>query len=107
MASLHLRAAGTYYISFRFQGRPFQRSLKTQDKTEASQKKSKIERTLHLLDEGVLNVGASATTNELWRFLLTGGQPAPKTNLQSSLTLARAKPDTLQVLAVRPKTSRP
>ena len=87
MASLHLRSGGTYHLSFRYQGILFQRSLRTSDKTEAQQRKSGIERTLKLLDEGILSLGAAVTSHEIWRFLQSGGKPGDTTRVKKSVTL--------------------
>ena len=87
MASLHLRSGGAYHLSFRYQGILFQRSLHTSDKTEARQRKSGIERTLKLLDEGILSLGAAVTSHEIWRFLQSGGKPGDATRVKKSLTL--------------------
>jgi site-specific recombinase XerD len=87
MASLHLRSGGTYHLSFRYQGILFQRSLRTSDKTEAQQRKSGIERTLKLLDEGILSLGAAVTSHEIWRFLQSGGKPGDRTRVKKSVTL--------------------
>lgn len=86
MASLHVRSGGTFYLSFRFQRTLFQRSLQTSDKKEAQQRKSGIERTLKLIDEGVLNPGPTATSNEIWRFIQSGGRPSEETKMKKSVT---------------------
>jgi hypothetical protein len=44
MASLQRRSSGLYLLSFRYDGRQFQRSLETCDADEAARLKSTIEK---------------------------------------------------------------
>ena len=87
MASLQVRSGGTFYLSFRFQGTLFQRSLHTSDRKEAQQRKSGIERTLKLVDEGVLDLGPTVTSSEIWRFLQAGGRRSEETQVKKSVTI--------------------
>ena len=53
MASLHRRSSGLYLLSFRYDGRQFQRSLETSDAEEASHIRQSVERRFKLLRDAV------------------------------------------------------
>jgi len=74
VASLEKRQAGVYRIRFRFGGRQWYRSLETASETEASQIKSRVERTLLLLKSGDLSLPTDPTPEQVWQFLRTGGR---------------------------------
>lgn len=74
MASLRCAASGVYYVEFRYQGHRLHRSLETEDETEARQLKSLVERTLKHIQQGVLTLTDSVTTDQLWTFLISGGK---------------------------------
>jgi len=72
MASLHRRPSSLYLLSFRYDGRQFQRSLETSDAEEASHIRQRVERWFKLLRDGTLGLPEGAAPDELWRVLLNG-----------------------------------
>ena len=51
-------ASGFYRIRFRYQGRPYKRSLKTGDTVEANAASARVAETIRLLERGRLQMPA-------------------------------------------------
>jgi integrase len=90
MASLQRRSSGLYLLSFRFDGRPFQRSLETSDADEASLIRKSVERRLKLLTDGTLQLPRGAAPDDLWKVLLYGRLPEAAPKLITSVSLGAA-----------------
>ncbi|MEX2310436.1 MAG: site-specific integrase [Pirellulales bacterium] len=90
MASLQRRPSGLYLLSFRYDGRQYQRSLETSDAAEASQIKSKVEQRFKLINDGTLRLPSGAAPDDLWAVLLNGRLPAEPAKLISPVSLSQA-----------------
>lgn len=78
MANLRRRPGGPYHIEFRYAGHKFQRSLGTKQKKEADRLSGVVEQTASYIDLGVLKFPPRSTTDDLWRFLVSGGKITPE-----------------------------
>jgi integrase len=76
--------SGMYRIHFRYAGKQFHKSLKTQDEREAEALKGAIELTLLDLERGRLTVPPGAN---FWEFVKTDGKRETKPQLESVVTL--------------------
>lgn len=74
MASLRQSPGGTFFVTFRYQGQRFERSLGTTNPSTARQKKAQVERTLGHLKDGVLSLPEDCTADRLWQFVRSGGK---------------------------------
>lgn len=77
MANLRRYGSGPYHLELRFCGKKLQRSLGTKIKKEANRLQAVAEQTAAYLDLGVLTLPAKYTTEDLWKFLLSGGKATP------------------------------
>lgn len=75
-----------YHIRFRFAGRAFKRSLKTDQKSEAAASLARLTETISLVRRGVLDLPAEA---DPVTFLLTGGRKGSVPISTTSLTLGQ------------------
>ena len=89
MASLEATPSG-YVISFRYQGRRFNRSLATKSDTRAGRLKGEIEETLDLVRRGRLTPPPDATAAEFWNFIRSGGKLTELPTLTKTITHADA-----------------
>ena len=99
MASLHRRSSGLYLLSFRYDGRQFQRSLETSDEEEASRIRQSVERRFKLLRDGTLRLPDGAAPDELWRVLLNGQVPQNQSKLIKVINLKSAAEQYLKKLS--------
>ncbi|OAI45933.1 hypothetical protein AYO44_12305 [Planctomycetaceae bacterium SCGC AG-212-F19] len=76
--------ARRYRIRFSFGGRPFKRSLKTQDEAEARAAVTRVEETIRLIDRGRLEIPPDADPAT---FILSDGKLNSKPKLPEVLTL--------------------
>jgi integrase len=90
MASLQRRPSGLYLLSFRYDGRQFQRSLETSDPDEASRIKTVIEQRFKLLRDGTLRLADGAAPDDLWRALLGGQLPQTPSKLIRVISIQHA-----------------
>lgn len=85
MASLSFdEVSGVARVHFRYAGKQFQKSLKTDDRRKAESMKAQIEETLHDLERGRMELPAGA---DFWEFLKTGGKREQKVRLDDELNL--------------------
>jgi hypothetical protein len=85
MASLEFDAtAGKYRIRFRYGGKPFKRSIKTKDKTEAEGVAARVEETIRLLERGRLELPEGVDAGV---FILSDGKLNGKASAGRGLTL--------------------
>lgn len=77
MANLRRHGNGPFHLELRYADHKFQRSLRTKDKVEAKRLLSIVQQTVEYLDRGVLVLPPGSSTDELWRFLISGGKIAP------------------------------
>ena len=76
VASLRKPAQGQYTVCFRFGGRHYQRSLKTNDQASVKAAQGRIEDTLHLLTTGRLSIPPGVDPGD---FIVTAGaQKTPR-----------------------------
>lgn len=87
MASLHRRASGLYLLSFRYDGRQFQRSLETSDAKEAASVKARVEQRFRLLQDGTLHLPDGSSPEDLWEVLASGQVKRPPAKLIQPVTL--------------------
>lgn len=92
MANLRRHGSGPYHIEFRFQGQKFQRSLRTNSKRDAKRIASVVEQTADYVSLGVLSLPPNATSDDTWRFLVSGGKllPTEKREAEANATLEQA-----------------
>lgn len=90
MASLHRRSSGLYLLSFRYDGRQFQRSLETSNEEEASRIRQNVERRFKLFRDGTLRLPDGVAPDELWRVLLNGQVPQVASKLIRVINLKTA-----------------
>ncbi|WP_166825679.1 tyrosine-type recombinase/integrase [Thalassoroseus pseudoceratinae] len=89
MASIHQSGPGaSWQIYFRFAGKQFKPSLKTKSKREAENRRGEIERTIQLLEEGVLTLPPHSSQSEIRRFILSGGKVTQKPEFHTLPTLS-------------------
>jgi integrase len=91
MASVQQRASGLYLLSFRFQGRQFQRSLDTRSADEATRTRRAVEQRLKLLADGTLRLPPGAAASDLWEVLLHGRLPEPLPKLLREVSLGAVR----------------
>jgi integrase len=96
MASLQKRSSGLYLISFRFQGRQYQRSLETDDATSAKLIKENVEHRLKHIFDGVLRLPDGAAPDDLWAVLLHGRVPESPAKLITPIPLRAAADEYLK-----------
>ncbi len=77
-------AFGFYRIRFRYQGRPYKRSLKTGDTVEANAVAARVAETIRLLERGRLQMPPDADP-EL--FIISDGKQASKESVNRDQTL--------------------
>ena len=87
MAGLHRSEYGVFRLTIRFAGKRIVRSLATREEATAQQIKQSVERTLRLVEEGLLEAPQRLTQEELWQFLKAGGKVRVKTSLVDDMTL--------------------
>lgn len=75
-----------YHIRFRFSGRAFKRSLKTDQKSEAAASLARLTETISLVRRGVLDLPAEA---DPVTFLLSGGRKGSVPIAKPSMTLGQ------------------
>lgn len=75
MAWLEQRSCGVFYLSFRYGGVRFKRSLGTKSKREAQSRKIRLEDTIRLVEAGRTELPADA---DVATFLLSEGRRAQK-----------------------------
>ena len=75
MAWLQKDPSGNFHISFRFGGKKFKRSLRTQNQKQATSRKLRLEETIQLVDSGR---GELPTNVDIVVFLLSDGKLAKK-----------------------------
>lgn len=86
MAWLEQRRSGVYQIVYRYANRKWKRSLKTKDCRRAEAARARLEESIRLADQGVLEIPSDA---DLTTFLLSDGRLAKKPKPAiPSLTLA-------------------
>jgi integrase len=90
MASLEHHSSGVYRTRFRFGGRQWYRSLEIDDKQEAEQIRSRIERTLHLLKCGDIALPPNLTDDETFLFIRSGGRISGEYAVPVAITLGEA-----------------
>ena len=76
MAWLQQNPSGHFYISFRFAGRTYRRSLKTTERRQANSKKVRLEDTISLIESGRIDL---PTGVDIPTFLLSDGKKNGKT----------------------------
>ena len=76
-SKLRRYGTGPYHLELRFDGRKLQRSLGTKIKKEAKRFQGVVEQTAAYLNRGILTLPPKYTTDDLWRFLLSGGKVSP------------------------------
>jgi integrase len=96
MASLQQRSSGLYLLSFRYQGRQYQRSLETTQADEATHIRQNVEHRLKLLAKGTLRLPAGAAAADLWQILLTGQLPSPPVKLIHETSLGAVRDEYLK-----------
>ena len=85
MASLEFDATcSKYRIRFRYGGKPFKRSIKTKDQTEAEGVAARVEETIRLLERGRLEMPSGADPGV---FILSDGKLNGKTSAERGQTL--------------------
>jgi hypothetical protein len=78
-------ASGFYRIRFRYQGRPYKRSLKTGDTVEANAAAARVAETIRLLERGRLQMPPDADPA---LFIISDGKQASKETANRSQTLS-------------------
>ncbi|MDA1049739.1 MAG: site-specific integrase [Planctomycetota bacterium] len=94
MASLQL-VSDTYYICFRFAGRRFKRSLKTDRVDRADARRVRLEETLRLVETGRIEVPDD--TEDVVEFLLADGKPKWRKPLPPPVKTTPPSPFTLKL----------
>ena len=85
MASLEFDATcSKYRIRFRYGGKPFKRSVKTNDQTEAEGVAARVEETIRLLERGRLEMPSGADPGV---FILSDGKLNGKSSAERGQTL--------------------
>jgi integrase len=85
MASLEFDAAsGRYRLRFRYGGKPYKRSIKTKDQTEAEGVAARVAETIRLLERGRLEVPPGADPGV---FILSDGKLNAKSAARHGMTL--------------------
>ena len=79
MAWLQQNPSGHFYISFRFAGRKYKRSLKTTERKKANTKKVRLEHTITLIESGRIDL---PTGVDIPTFLLSDGTKNGKTEVR-------------------------
>jgi integrase len=87
MANLVQNSSGLYSIRFRLGTQRFNRSLETTSEKEAREEKGKIEKTIRLIKEGEKDLPDSATPEQVWNFLRSGGKRSGKVKLAAAVSL--------------------
>jgi integrase len=77
-------------LSFRYDGRQYQRSLETSDGDEASRIKTVVEQRFKLLRDGTLRLADGAAPDDLWRVLLGGHLPQAPSKLLRVISIQQA-----------------
>jgi integrase len=78
--------SGNYRIHFRFGGRQYQKSLKTDSEKDANALKGRVELTLLDLERGRLTLPPNG---DIWQFVLSDGKRAERMEAPQVLTLER------------------
>jgi hypothetical protein len=87
VAAIHCNPkSGFWRISFRFGGKQYQKSLKTDDEKKAQGWKAQIEENLHDLERGRRVLPATA---DLWAFIRSGGKLEAEPAVAEALTLEK------------------
>ena len=85
MASLTKDKSGNHHIHFRFSGRQYHKSLKTEDEKTAQSTMGRIELTLRDLELGRLTLPSGA---DFWQFVQSDGKLESKLQVEKAMTLA-------------------
>jgi integrase len=84
LSSLSTDPSGNYHVHFRYGGRQFHKSLKTDDEKTAEAMRGRIDLTLRDLELGRLALPAGA---DFWQFLQSDGKLDSKPRVEKAVTL--------------------